>query len=254
MPSTSGATWGVMIQPWKNVADALSRRIAALAELKPGADVLSLGGGEGRFAVWVAERYQAQVEAVDPDPAAISRGEAAAAHVPSNIRPRFTTGSPARLPHEDGVFDVAVVDLLVLGDDDPHVVLSEAVRVLKPYGVLVALVPVWHESPTPELRSLLTERLGLAAHLLVEWKRWMRGVGLVELAAEEPPEGRWATASRVSAVARGWRIAGLRGVRAALSPAASLFWREMESRRLDLAVVRGVKWPGGAPQAAAPRG
>lgn len=248
MPGTSAATWGVMIQPWKNVADALSRRIAALAEVKPGADVLSLGGGEGRFAVWVAERYQAQVEAVDPDPMAVARGESAAAHVPSNIRPRFTVGSPAKLPHEDGVFDVAVVDLLVLGDEEPRVVLTEAVRVLKPYGVLVALVPVWHEQPPGELRELLTERLGLAAHLLVEWKRWMREAGLVELAAEAPPEGRWATPSRVSAVARGWRIAGLRGVRTALSPAASLFWREMEARRLDLAVVRGVRWPHAAPR------
>lgn len=245
MSLTSAATWGVMIQPWKDVADALSRRIAALAELKPGADVLSLGGGEGRFAVWVAERYQAQVEAVDPDPAAVARGESAAGHVPSNIRPRFTVGSPAKLPHEDGVFDVAVVDLLVLGDEDPHLVLGEAVRVLKPFGVLVALVPVWHDPPPAELRDMLTGRLGLAAHLLVEWKRWMRTAGLVELAAEAPPEGRWATDSRVAALARGWRIAGFRGVRAALSPAASLFWREMESRRLDLAIVRGVRWPAG---------
>lgn len=242
-PVTSAATWGVMIQPWKDVADALSRRIAALADVKPGAEVLSLGGGEGRFAVWVAERYQAQVEAVDPDPAAVARGEAAAAHVPSNIRPRFTVGSPTALPHEDRVFDVAVVDLLVLGDEDAHVVLGEAVRVLKPYGALVALVPVWHEPPPEPLRRMLVERLGLAAHLLVEWKRWMRGAGLVELAAESPPEDRWATDSRVVALARGWRIAGVRGVRAALSPAASLFWREMEARRLNLAIVRGVRWP-----------
>ena len=243
MSLTSAATWGVMVQPWKQVAEALARRVAALADLKPGADVLSLGGGEGRFAVWVAERYQAQVEAVDPDPAAVARGESAAAHVPSNIRPRFTVGSPAKLPHEDAVFDVAVVDLLVLGDEDPQVVLAEAVRVLRPYGVLVALVPVWHEAPPPALRGLLAARLGLAAHLLVEWKRWMRTAGLVELVAEAPPEGRWATDSRVVALARGWRIAGVRGVRAALSAGASLFWREMDSRRLDLTIVRGVKWP-----------
>lgn len=243
MPITSAATWGVMIQPWKDVADALSRRIAALAELKPGQEVLSLGGGEGRFAVWVAERYQAQVEAVDPDPAAVGRGEAAASHVPSNIRPRFTVGTPMHLPHEDAVFDAAVVDLLVLGDEDPHVVLAEAVRVLKPHGMLIALVPVWHEPPPEAVRDLLVERIGLAAHLLVEWKRWMREAGLVDLSAEAPPEGRWATDSRVATVARGWRIAGIRGVRAALSPAASLFWREMETRRLDLALVRGVKWP-----------
>jgi hypothetical protein len=106
-------------------------------------------------------------------------------------------------------------------------------------------VPVWHDPPPAELRDMLTRRLGLAAHLRVEWKRWMRAAGLVELAAEAPPEGRWATDSRVATLARGWRIAGLRGVRAALSPAASLFWREMESRRLDLAIVRGVRWPAG---------
>lgn len=246
VPVTSAATWGVMVQPWKDVADALSRRIAALAELQTGQDVLSIGGGEGRFAVWAAERFQAQVEAVDPDPGAVARGEAAARHVPSNIRPRFTVGRAVDLPHEDAVFDVAVVDLLVLGDDASERVFAEAARVLRPRGALVALLPVWHEPPDESVRELLASRLGVSARLLMEWKRALREASFVELTAEAPP-GRWATDSRVSALRRGWRIARWHGVRAALSPEASLFWREMSERRLDLALLRGTRWPSAAP-------
>ena len=75
-----------MVQPWDLVAGPLVRRITALLEVAPGQDVVSIGGGEGRFAVWLAGRHRLTVEVVDPDPAAVARGEQAAAEMPRLLK------------------------------------------------------------------------------------------------------------------------------------------------------------------------
>jgi len=99
MTVISPATWAVMVQPWESVAGPLVRRITDLLDLGPGKEVVSIGGGEGRFAVWLAERFRATVEAVDPDPAAVARGEAAAERIGRASRPRFQVGEATDLPH-----------------------------------------------------------------------------------------------------------------------------------------------------------
>ena len=239
----SAATWLVMVQPWPEVGERLAREIIDFGEFKEGQELLSIGGGEGRFAIWAAERYRAHVEALDPDSAAVARGEAAARRVSLAMRPRIQQGSPVDLPHESAVFDGAIADFLTLGAREPAQALAEAGRVLRPYARMVVLAPVWHEPPPPRARELLASQLGLTAHLLVEWKRWMRTAGLVEITAHGYPPASWADTSRTSAVIRGWRVARWRGVRAALSPGATLFWNELAERRLGLILLRGVRWP-----------
>jgi SAM-dependent methyltransferase len=245
MPILSPATWAVMVQPWDLVAGPLVRRITELLDLAPGQDVVSIGGGEGRFAVWLATRRRLVVEVVDPDPAAVARGEQAAARMPRLERPRFQVGHAADLPHESGVFDAAVLDLFTLGPIAAGRAFAEAARVLRPFGRLVLLAPAWHTEPDPDLERGLGEAFGLSAMMPVEWKRLLRGAGFVEITAEdwsaEPGDlpGRWPVALR------GWRVAGLAGLRAALSPAGTSFLRELGSRRLAITLFHAVRWPGG---------
>lgn len=245
MPSLSPATWAVMVQPWDLVAGPLVRRIAGLLELAPGQDVVSIGGGEGRFAVWLATRRRLVVEVVDPDPAAVARGEQGAAVLPRLERPRFQVGVATDLPHETAVFDAAVLDLFTLGPIAVDRAFAEAARVLRPHGRLVVLAPAWHTEPDAGLERGLRAAFGLHARMPVEWKRMLRTAGFVEIAAEDwssdPGElpGRWLVALR------GWRVAGPRGLRAAWSPAARRFLRELGSRRLALTLFHAVRWPGG---------
>ncbi len=245
MPRLSPATWAVMVQPWDLVAGPLVRRITALLEVAPGQDVVSIGGGEGRFAVWLAGRHRLTVEVVDPDPAAVARGEQAAAEMPRLERPRFQVGHATDLPHESQVFDAAVLDLFTLGPVAADRAFAEAARVLRPYGRLVVLAPAWHAEPGPALERRLEHAFGLRAMMPVEWKRLLRAAGFVEIAAEDwsadPGElpGRWLVALR------GWRVAGLAGLRAALSPTARDFLRELGSRRLAITLFHAVRWPGG---------
>lgn len=238
----STATWQLMVQPWPGHGEPLARRLAVLGGIGPGQDVLCVGG-TGRFPVWAAERMGAQVEVVDVDPEILAQGEALAASLPPGRRPRFQLVRPGELPHETTVFGTAVVDFTTLVVPRPATLLQEVGRVLRPYGTLLVLAPVWHQTPRPEFRELLRRRLGLEAHLLVEWKRWVRAAGMVEITVEDVADGGWATPSRATAAVRGWRLAGLRGVRAVLSPAATIFWQEIEARRLGLAVFRGARWP-----------
>lgn len=242
MTLISPATWAVMVQPWDSVAGPMVRRIADLLELGPGQDVISIGGGEGRFAVWLAERFQATVEAVDPDPAAVGRGEAAAQRIGRVSRPRFQVGQAGDLPHESAVFDAAVLDLLTLGTLHADRAFAEASRVLRPYGRLLVLAPAWHSEPDPEVATLLERDLGTRALLPVEWKRMLRAAGFVELAAEDWLDDEDQRPSRWLVALRGWRVAGLTGVRAALSPAAAAFLHEVQARRLGLTIFTGVRW------------
>lgn len=245
MPRLSPATWAVMVQPWDLVAGPLVRRITDLLEVAPGQDVVSIGGGEGRFAVWLSARHRLTVEVVDPDPTAIARGEQGASGMPRLERPRFQVGEPTDLPHEDGVFDAAVLDLLTLGSIAAGRAFAEAARVLRPYGRLVVLAPAWHTEPDPGLARQLEAAFGLRAMMPIQWKRLLRGAGFVEIGVEDwtsdPGElpGRWLVALR------GWRVAGLAGLRAALAPAARTFLHELGSRRLALTLFHAVRWPGG---------
>ena len=242
MTVVSPATWAVMLQPWDSVAGPLVRRIADLLDLGPGTEVVSIGGGEGRFAVWLAERHQATVEAVDPDPSAVARGEAAAQRLARAARPRFQVGAATDLPHESAVFDAAVLDLLTLGAVQAERAFAEAARVLRPMGRLLLLAPAWHSEPDPDTASLLARSFGLRALLPVEWKRLLRAAGFVELAAEDWGDDDAPRPSRGAIALRGWRVAGLAGVRAALSPAATSFLEEVHARRLGLTIFTGVRW------------
>lgn len=245
MPRLSPATWAVMVQPWDLVAGPLVRRITDLLELAPGQEVVSIGGGEGRFAVWLATRRRLTVEVVDPDPAAVARGEQAAATLPRHERPRFQVGLATDLPHEAEVFDAAVLDLFTLGSIAAARAFAEAARVLRPFGRLVVLAPAWHTEPAPDLERRLQASLGLAAMMPVEWKRLLRAAGFVEIVAEDWTADPGQVPSRWLVALRGWRVAGLAGLRAALSPAARDFLRELGSRRLALTLFHAVRWPGG---------
>jgi hypothetical protein len=79
----------------------------------------------------------------------------------------------------------------------------------------------------------------------VEWKRLLRAAGFVEILAEDWSADPGELPSRWPVALRGWRVAGLAGLRAALSPAARDFLRELGSRRLALTLFHAVRWPGG---------
>ena len=232
-----------VLQPWADVAQPIHRRLAQLAEAEPGQEVLWVGCGSGRSVLWWAERFGTHVEGADPDQQAIEAAEKTARVVGLQKIATFQTADPCDLPHEDHVFDVVIANMLALHGCNGAAVMKEAGRVARPMSTVMALVPTWLSTPDPgDARQL--EEMELEPHLLVEWKSFFRGGGVVELSVEEAAQdGGWISYGWLGLVVRGWRAARWKGVRAVLSPEFRTLRSLAETRVFGLSIIKGTRWP-----------
>ncbi len=124
---------------WAVNTDAIARR------LPPGARVLDIGGGPGRYAIWLAARGRVTLADLSPELLDIARDRIAEAGVGALVEDIIEADARDLSRWPDGAFDTA----LSLGPfyhlPDPsgrERAASELVRVLKPGGLaFVALMP-----------------------------------------------------------------------------------------------------------------
>jgi SAM-dependent methyltransferase len=249
----------VMLGRWRATGEELYREVADLAELRPGTEVLVAGCGEGVTAEWLAARTGAVVRGVDPDPARIARAEARLRAAVAGALVSFEVAALDDLPHETAVFDAAVGESAIAAAADPQKALSELVRVTRPLGRVVLLVPTWTSEIPEEDREALVERLGLRPFLLVQWKQMSREAGLVDLTVQDWSEGaggRDAPERKVPALTwrqkahiagRAWRRRGWRAARGAVKRELALIEELSRERALGFQVITGVKWPHARP-------
>jgi arsenite methyltransferase len=170
--------------------DALSRRLAHLAGVRPGWRVLDVASGRGPTARLLASELGAEVTGVDlsPQSVAAARAEAEAAGVGERLR--FVVGDAEALPVPSGAFDAVVCECaLCLFPGKPQAV-AEMRRALRPGGV-VAIADV-----TAELDDLPASLRGAAARFACigealsanGYQALLRDAGL-ELVAAESHDG-----------------------------------------------------------------
>jgi ubiquinone/menaquinone biosynthesis C-methylase UbiE len=105
-------------------------------EAEPGARLLDLGTGTGRYAL-AAAGHSARVVGVDASPAMLGIARSRLAlHVAADAV-ELVRGDVARLPFADASFDAAVAVTSLCFVADPHAALAEVRRVLRPDGRLV---------------------------------------------------------------------------------------------------------------------
>jgi ubiquinone/menaquinone biosynthesis C-methylase UbiE len=232
-----------ILQPWADVAEPIHRRLAHLADAAAEHEVLWVGCGGGRSVLWWAKRFEAHTVGVDPDQAGIERGERRASASGLSKIATFQAAQPDDLPYEAKTFDVTLLNLLCLPGADGDGVVHEAARVARPMSTVLALVPTWQSTPTPQDIARLG-MFGLKPRLQVEWKAVFREASLVELAVEEAAQdGAWIAYGWLGLFLRGWRAAGWAGIRTILSTEFRALRALARRRVLGLAVVKGTRWP-----------
>lgn len=239
----SRVTLLTVLQPWREIDEAIHRRLVHLTDPREGREVLWIGCGAGRSPLWWAERHGAHVHAVDVDPVAIEQAERAARDAGLAHRVMFQVADPKNLPHEGATFDLIVLNALYVDAADPEAVLREAARVARPMAGLVAIVPTWLGTPADQDARQIA-RLGLTPHQLVEWKQFFRDAGFVELAVDEAAlDGGWLVHGLAGTLSRAWRAARWAGLLGVLSRPSAVLRRLSRRRVLGLCLVKGTRWP-----------
>jgi arsenite methyltransferase len=125
--------------------DALSRRLAHLAGVRPGSQVLDVASGRGRTARLLASEFGAEVTGVEPSgrSVAAARAEAEAAGLQGRVR--FVQGDAAALPAPSGAFDAVICECALCLFSDKGRAVGEMRRVLRPGGT-VAIADLTAES------------------------------------------------------------------------------------------------------------
>jgi SAM-dependent methyltransferase len=246
----------VTVGRWRATGEDLYREVADLTEAAGGTELFVLGCGNGITAEWLAARTGAAVTAVDPNPERISQAQARRREAPEGIV-TFEVTPLDDLPHETAVFDAAVAEPEVAAARDPARALAELVRVTKPLGRVVALLPTWTSEIDSGDREDLVQRLGLRPQLLVEWKQMLRAAGLVDLVVQDWSDGGPSSGARTPESAmpaltwrqkaqitgRAWRRRGWRAARGAVRRELELLEDLSRERALGFQLVMGVKWP-----------
>lgn len=247
---------------WRATGEGLYQEIARITGAAPGLELLVIGCGDGVTAQWLAARTGASVAGIDADAECIARAEQRRRASFAGLPLSFESAPLTDLPHDTSVFDATIGEASMAAAADPAAALREMVRVTKPMGIVVVLVPSWSAELPAETRELIVERLGLRPRMLVEWKRMLREAGVVEIEVQdwsEPPsraagpgaEVRLSWSQKAHIMGRAWMFWGAGGGwRAGLPAGRNAVARETgvlrdlaRERSLGFQLMYGVKWP-----------
>jgi len=163
----------------------LLRQIGRLTDLDDHSEVLCAACGAGVALQYFVEEFGVNGSGVEADPTLVQRGDEWARGEEVAHRFHLQEGQADDLPYRDGIFDVAVGELGLTAVADPDTAVAELVRVTRPGGWIVLIQLVWKAPVDRERQDLLSGHLGVRPLMLVEWKRLLRGAGLVDILSED---------------------------------------------------------------------
>jgi demethylmenaquinone methyltransferase/2-methoxy-6-polyprenyl-1,4-benzoquinol methylase len=194
----------------------------------PGSWALDAATGTGLVARELAGK-NLRVVGLDPSPAMLRRGAAAARGV-AERRVRFVGGQAERLPFPDETFDAVTFTYLLRYVADPASTVAELARVLRPGGVMASLEFHVPQSPWARVGWYVHTRAAMPAMGWVVSPAWYRTGRFLGRDVTEfyrrfplPVQVRW------------WQEAGMRRVRtkAMSNGAAVVTWAIKRSPLVD---------------------
>lgn len=238
--------------------EPLYRQIALLTGMTERDEVLVVGSGRGVSLEYFVREHGVHGSGIEGDSRLVEMSEARAREVGVSDRLHVQSAPSDALPYRDEIFDISVGELGMTSSADPATAVSELVRVTRPGGSVVLVQLVWKAPVDPERRAVLGEHLGVQPLMLVEWKRLLKGAGVVDLHTEDWTDDETAFRPRVAKpfpdfaeLFSIWEKAGIfrrafqkwgwRGVRAVLARERSVRRLLSRERILGLNLLMGTR-------------
>jgi ubiquinone/menaquinone biosynthesis C-methylase UbiE len=158
------------------------------AAIQAGDKVLDVGCGVATTALMVAQRFGADVTAVDIEPLMLERAEAAVRTAGAEDKVDVQHGDILALDFPDDSFDVVIAEAVTMFVDRTKAA-RELVRVCRPGGRVLATEFMWRRPPSEEAREIFLGQVcpGLRFDTRADWVRIYEEAGLENLQVDEGP-------------------------------------------------------------------
>jgi len=150
--------------------------------------VLDVGCGVATTAIEIAERFGAQVTAVDIAPLMLDRAAENAAAAKLSDRVTVQPGDILDLPFPDGHFDMVIAEAVTMFVDRARAT-AELARVTRPGGRVLATEFFWRRPPSDEARAIFMGQVcpGMQFDTVEDWVRIYGSAGLDDLQTDTGP-------------------------------------------------------------------
>jgi len=150
--------------------------------------VLDVGCGVATTAIEIAERFGAQVTAVDIAPLMLDRAAENAAAAKLSDRVTVQPGDILDLPFPDNHFDVVIAEAVTMFVDRARAT-AELARVTRPGGRVLATEFFWRRPPSDEAREIFMGQVcpGMQFDTVEDWVRIYGSAGLDDLQTDTGP-------------------------------------------------------------------
>ena len=155
-----------------------------------GRKVLDIGCGIGGPAFVLASKYGAHVTGIDVEPQLIDDAKVRAERLGLSAQCDFVKVEPGPLDFPDNSFDVVFSSGVIMTVDDKEQVLSEALRVLKPGGVLTVYDWMKPEGEYSEAMRywFKMERITYSMKTFAEYEEMLRDAGFIDIELKDRSE------------------------------------------------------------------
>lgn len=118
--------------------------------IKPDSTVIDIACGKGSSSIFIAEKYNCNVVAIDIDEQLIEEAKYLTKKRGLENKITYHVGDAMKLPFPDNEFDIAVSQAMLVLVDNKISAIREAHRVIKKGGVAGWLELSWKKKPSPE--------------------------------------------------------------------------------------------------------
>jgi ubiquinone/menaquinone biosynthesis C-methylase UbiE len=158
-----------------------TRELVELCRISSGQYVLDVGCGVGATPCYLAKVADCRVMGVDLLEKMVEQSRERAKAEGVEDRVEFRVADARKLPFEDNLFEVVIMESVNVFFDDKSQAMREYIRVAKPGGYVGLTEMTWLKPPSPELEDTFKNMVFAQALDASGWKNLMEEAGLMDV-------------------------------------------------------------------------